>query len=660
MHKIMLAFAESKHKVASMNTPAVAVIIMKKESESPGEGADDRPALTHAQDAALKQLAANEGEPLALAKILRPVAHFLETYPLDDTEHARIVRGLVLLSCPDAFAVAESGQVSVDLASEVGHYARRLFVYHHPLQVCEDFQLRAMTCLVEGNPLSAIEEIANDILNRQNAERDRLNCEDIWNETYWSYWTVLSWIAFREVARLCENRRGFSRLTRYESAFQKERNPGRLLLAALKNGELNAIRDSKELPALYWADKDEIDRDVRFRRTDVRGYWRGPCEGLARQPENASYVQMQYAYERRKALDQFRDQLEQGAEIRAELEKTYSAQTTEAPSLEALGAFEAVLEVLSGRNAAYLADLSEGAATRYEALKSDLTPERETALRLLAAGQGSAKTIVDVLRSAPSLLDLVPLPYTPRIQAIRELIQIANAGNEWDGFDHDQYWTTGQMVLWAITGDRWAVDQASNDSGRLGEIFGQDRAKVVFDALNVSRKRIRHAADELRRHCLSGHVKALVKARDLQWRPIPAIDWLHLDIVLRMENTLLVVRHGQAFIAPGYQSILFPRAGAEVLREFLPERRPEDQDVTAAHPGTEAIEPGGQGATVETEQSADALSDNATEEERARLIAWIERRLEAPALRDRTHCRVIEIVEDRVPDGNPQRRAEYF
>jgi hypothetical protein len=165
---------------------AVKAAIMTNDSGPPDEGAEGRLTLTSEQEAALKNLAAGEGEPLALAKILRPVADFLETYPLDDTEHARTVRGLVLLSSPDAFAIAESGRVSVDLASEVGHYARGVFAYHHPLQVCEDFQLRAMTCLVEGKPLSAIEEIANDILEKQKKEQLRLDCERIWREPYWS------------------------------------------------------------------------------------------------------------------------------------------------------------------------------------------------------------------------------------------------------------------------------------------------------------------------------------------------------------------------------------------------------------------------------------------------------------------------------------------
>jgi hypothetical protein len=47
-------------------------------------------------------------------------------------------------------------------------------------------------------------------------------------------------------------------------------------------------------------------------------------------------------------------------------------------------------------------------------------------------------------------------------------------------------------------------------------------------------------------------------------------------------------------------------------------------------------------------------------ERRAKRIARIEERLKATALRNRTYYRVTEIVGDRVPDNDPQRRADYF
>jgi hypothetical protein len=69
---------------------------MTDKSGPPSEGAEGRFALTPDQVAALKDLAAGEGEPLALAKILRPAAHFLETYPLDDTRHGRQREGVIV------------------------------------------------------------------------------------------------------------------------------------------------------------------------------------------------------------------------------------------------------------------------------------------------------------------------------------------------------------------------------------------------------------------------------------------------------------------------------------------------------------------------------------------------------------------------------------
>jgi hypothetical protein len=215
--------------------------------------------------------------------------------------------------------------------------------------------------------------------------------------------------------------------------------------------------------------------------------------------------------------------------------------------------YSIALELCRGESSA-TERLNEAAAAHLAALKSELTPKRETALRLLARGEGSAKAIIDILKPVPSLLDIVRLPLTPRIQAIRELVQIENSPPEWDGF-HDRYWTTGQMVLWAITADRWAVDQASNDSGRLGDDWGQHKAKLVFDALNIPRERIQRAANELWRQCLSGSVKAIGD----QGQPIPPNDWLGLKIMLRMENTLCVLRRQQSS-EPSCQGVLFSRA----------------------------------------------------------------------------------------------------
>jgi hypothetical protein len=310
-----------------------------------------------------------------------------------------------------------------------------------------------------------------------------------------------------------------------------------------------------------------------------------PDEALADPLENASYAQAQDAHDRHKVLDQYKDQLEQGAEIRAELENAYSAQSRKAqaaPSPETPGPIAAVLELWSSWNAADLADLSQAAAARHAALKSALTPERETTLRDLETGKGSTLATAKIFRSVPQLLDV--FPDTPLVRKVRELIQMLNAPQEWDGY-LDELWTLGQTLLWIVTGDPWVVDQGSNDSGRLRENWGQIKAAILIDTLNLPREHVRDMADELRRRCLSGRMTAI----DGQSRRIPKIEWRHLKIVLDNGNNPFVQRIRQstlepATIVPACDDVVFERV--EVLREFPPEERSEDQGVTA--PPTEA------------------------------------------------------------------------
>jgi hypothetical protein len=264
-------------------------------------------AFTPEERAALDNCLAGDGSPLEAAKLLRHRAEIVETWPLRDTESIRIIRGLVRLSNPDAFALVESGRVPVDQAAFVGHCVRNVFAHHHPPQVCEDFQMRAMTRLAEGKPVSAerakyfanpVEEVANDVLNEQKAERRRVDCERIWNEPYWSVWNVLSWIAFRDVSRLCEieDERSFTGVKLYGAKhygpFLKHAAPESLLLAALKNDELRAIRSGAELQAINWADKIEVDRNTFFRQKSVRRCWPGTGEWNGFEDEFWSLGQM--------------------------------------------------------------------------------------------------------------------------------------------------------------------------------------------------------------------------------------------------------------------------------------------------------------------------------------------------------------------------------
>jgi hypothetical protein len=230
------------------------------------------------------------------------------------------------------------------------------------------------------------------------------------------------------------------------------------------------------------------------------------------QPENASYAQAKG----RKILDQLRERqvrleqgLEQGAEIRAALEKAYSAQSKEAqaaPSPETPGPIAAMLELLSGRNAVDPADLSEAAAARHAELKSALTPERETALRDLETGKGSTLATAKIFRSVPHVL--LVLPDTPLVRKVWELAQMLNAPDEWNGY-LDTYWTIGQTVLWVVTGDPWVVHQASNVSGKHGELCGRVRAADLIDKLNLQHEDIQIAADKIRQRCLDGTMTAI-------------------------------------------------------------------------------------------------------------------------------------------------------
>jgi len=281
------------------------------------------------------------------------------------------------------------------------------------------------------------------------------------------------------------------------------------------------------------------------------------------QPENASYAQAKG----RKILDQLRERqvrLEQGAEIRAALEKPYSAQSKEAqaaPSPETPGPIAAMLELLSGRNAVDLADLSEAAARKYTALKSAFTPERETALRDLESGKGSTLATARIFRAAPHLLDV--LADTPLVRKVWELVQIMlNAPEKWNGY-LDKYWTLGQTILWDLTRDPWVVHQASNDSGGEGEMFGEIMPAILIDLLNLQREDVQDAARKLRRRCLNG-----LTAIDGQNRSIPEIEWRHLKIVLHTDNTPYIVRRGQSSTVPAYPDVIFLRD--DVLRELPP------------------------------------------------------------------------------------------
>ncbi len=224
--------------------------------------------------------------------------------------------------------------------------------------------------------------------------------------------------------------------------------------------------------------------------------------------------------------------------------------------------YDVALDLWYGRKSPESEALDKAAADHLAALKSMLTPEREAALRNLETGKGSTLAIAKILQPAPHLLDMWHLPDTQPVRKVREFVQILNAPDEWNGF-LDGYWTIGQTLLWDLTRDPEVVDEASNDSGRLGETWGQVKAAVLIDTLNLPREHVQDAADDLRRRCLDGRMTAI----DGQNRPIPAIEWRHLKIVLDDEN-VPSLRVGQSTIVPAYSNVVFLRV--DVLREFKP------------------------------------------------------------------------------------------
>jgi hypothetical protein len=281
--------------------------------------------------------------------------------------------------------------------------------------------------------------------------------------------------------------------------------------------------------------------------------------------------------------------------------------------IAARGHYASELALWNGQNSA-AEDLNKAAAAHLAALKNALTPELETALRDLEAGKVSTLATAKIFRSAPHVLDMLwpgtlwpgTRPGTPLIQKVRQLVQMLNAPQEWDGYLEDKFWTLGQTILWLLTRDPWVVDQASNDTGDQGEIFGEIKAAILIDLLNLQREDVQDAAKKLRRRCLNG-----LAAIDGQDRPIPEIEWRHLRIVLHSDNTPCIVRRGQSSIVSAYPEVVFLRA--EVLREFPLEGQSEDQDVTAPPPSAEAIEPAGQDDAVEAEQSTEVQSDSTTD-----------------------------------------------
>jgi hypothetical protein len=108
----------------------------------------------------------------------------------------------------------------------------------------------------------------------------------------WSLGNVLSWIAFRDPELICRfesvrSAAGKVIPSRHKGCFfgmptkgTSRRSmivgmPDHVLLAALQNDDLRAIRDGVEIPSLFWFGKDvrDLTDDLRFRRAEVLKCW---------------------------------------------------------------------------------------------------------------------------------------------------------------------------------------------------------------------------------------------------------------------------------------------------------------------------------------------------------------------------------------------------
>jgi hypothetical protein len=117
------------------------------------------------------------------------------------------------------------------------------------------------------SPLSNQDELREDI-EKSIAQCRRLESERVRAKPDWSVWNVLSWIAFRDLALLCEiqDESKLRRVIWYGHPSLKAYAPESLLVSALQRGQLQGIRGGEELKAYYWYGKWKVDRDIRFDR----------------------------------------------------------------------------------------------------------------------------------------------------------------------------------------------------------------------------------------------------------------------------------------------------------------------------------------------------------------------------------------------------------
>jgi hypothetical protein len=246
-----------------------------------------RSAYTDAEHAALRQLEADEGDPIELWKALRQLPGGWDE-GLPDTDRIRIVRGLCHLSDASAIALVETREAPADVAAEIGHRAHNSFI---PPEVKRAYQAEMMARVAKGEPLDAIDDTSVMIVSQD--RQDSKQSRRIFNDREWSYWHTMSWIAFRDPARLLKIRRDQDLW--YDAEFLVK-NPkfelakargtqividtGKLVPLVLKNGAVDpATRFSAKAVRSRW--KQERSQRVETRNEVILGLIAGLPPGLS-------------------------------------------------------------------------------------------------------------------------------------------------------------------------------------------------------------------------------------------------------------------------------------------------------------------------------------------------------------------------------------------
>jgi hypothetical protein len=164
-------------------------------------------------------------------------------------------------AAPKNRAVAESTPLRVSKAGQSDTFA--------------SFARRAEQISAEEKVRQGQERLID--IEKSVAQCRRFESERVRAKPDWSKWNVLSWIAFRDLALLCEiqNDGELRQVVMYGHSSLKAATPERLLISALARGHLHAIKDGEKLKAHHWFGKSRIDRDdIWFDRDQVIQIWR--------------------------------------------------------------------------------------------------------------------------------------------------------------------------------------------------------------------------------------------------------------------------------------------------------------------------------------------------------------------------------------------------